>query len=84
MYIFAPDPTLVIKFEVEPKSFQNVYEWHTWDRVKEYKPVAKWFAPCVNISECGTILLQKRTTPVPNKMLPKKVPAFFIDLKRSN
>ena len=84
VYIFKPDPSLVIKFEYEERSFQNVLEWTVWDRIKEAPSVARWFCPIVDVSAGGTILLQKRTTPCEDKKLPKMVPAYFTDLKRGN
>jgi len=82
--VFAPDTSLVIKFEHAARSFQNILEWETWERVEECKNIACWFAPCVRISDCGTVLLQKRTEPLPDKLVPRMVPQFFTDLKRAN
>lgn len=77
-------PDLVIKVEIESRSFQNVLEWETWEYNSEYKPVARWLAPCVAISPCGSVLLMKRTTPVPADKFPRTLPAFITDTKRSN
>lgn len=74
---------LVVKIETKGGSFQNVTEWETWRVWSECKDVAKWLAPCVEISACGTVLLQKRTANILGK-LPDKVPFFLTDLKRSN
>lgn len=73
----------VMKIESGAESFQNVAEWETWQKVK-YTAYARWFAPCIKISSCGTILIQKRTSPVLKTMLPAKVPSFFTDLKKEN
>ena len=75
------DPTLVIKFERNAFSFQNVIEWQTWERVKN-SDLAKWFAPCVAISPNGCVLVQRRTTTPAN--YPTHIPAFFTDLKLPN
>lgn len=76
------DPKYVVKIETPAQSFQNVLEWETWNRIQHTKH-AKWFAPCKDISGCGTVLIQARTFPFTGK-LPKQVPAFFTDLKRAN
>jgi hypothetical protein len=73
----------VVKVEDGAKSFQNIVEWQTWMEVKE-TPQAKWFAPCVEISPCGSLLVMRRTEPVPKGQLPRRVPAFFTDLKHAN
>jgi hypothetical protein len=76
-------PDCVVKVESGAKSFQNVAEWQVWQEVKD-TPMAKWFAPCVEISPSGSVLLMKRTEPAPASMYPRRVPAFFTDLKREN
>jgi hypothetical protein len=75
------DPNMVFKFETEHGSFQNIIEWETWDRVKATAH-AKWFAPCIAISPCGGLLVQRRTTPA--AFHPEQIPAFFTDLKCTN
>lgn len=84
VFEFLPDKSLVIKFEVTGKSFQNAMEWEIWQRVQWVKGIHKWFAPCTQISSCGTILLQKRTYPKDKNKYPEKMPAFFCDTKYSN
>lgn len=56
-------------------------EWFVWNRVcgTIYE---KWFAPVVQISPNGRILVMKRTTPLGE--LPNSMPAFFTDFKRAN
>lgn len=83
VFVFKPDPTLVIKFEPDSYSFQNIKEWDTWERVRWVIGIHKWFAPCVDISPCGTILLQKRVDPL-TKPYPVKMPAFLSDFKPEN
>ena len=73
----------VLKFERKQHSFQNVSEWEVWSKL-EYTEFAKWFAPCANISPCGTILIQRQTTPCPAEFAPKRIPRFFTDIKLSN
>lgn len=79
----ASDATLVVKLEDIAKHFYNVNEWQAWERIR-YTPFAKWFAPCVDISPCGTVLLMKKAKAVTAEELPKLVPAFFTDLKAEN
>ena len=81
VYMCALNTSFVIKVEYGERSFQNRVEWETWEYVSG-GPYEKWFAPCNRISPCGTLLFQKRTTPV--QKLPKKLPAFFTDLKCEN
>lgn len=84
-YVYACqiDRSLVLKIEDTPCSFQNVHEWDVWREV-EHTRYARWFAPCVEISSCGTVLLQKRTKPADASQYPSKLPSFFTDTKRSN
>jgi hypothetical protein len=84
VFNWLPDSSLVVKFEVGCKSFANVIEWETWNRVKHVKVLRDWFCPCVSISDCGSILLQKKAKVVEDKDLPKFIPKFFTDLKKSN
>lgn len=83
VYSCALRPDCVVKVEEGSKSFQNITEWQTWQEVKD-TPQAKWFAPCVEISPSGSVLVMRRTDPVPKGQLPRRVPAFFTDLKRTN
>lgn len=83
VYSMRWDKNLVIKIERDAKrrDFHNVLEWRTWYLVKS-SPIEKWFAECVWMSNCGLVLVQKRTTPV--KKLPAKLPSFFTDVKTDN
>ena len=74
-------PDCVVKIENTAGSFQNVIEWNTWLNVKDTKR-AKWFAPCVAISPCGGILIQKKTQPAVK--FPTRLPKFLGDTKPSN
>lgn len=84
VYECVYDPTVVIKVETWSQSFQNINEWRAWEDSKEHKSVSKWLAPCVAISNCGTILIQKRTEPCSKDQYPKKLPDFFTDYKYKN
>lgn len=85
VYKLNHDPKTVVKFEDRDRSFANITEWDIWKNLSETKPeLAKWLAPCVDISPCGTVLLQRFTADVTLKELPAKVPAFFTDLKVTN
>lgn len=79
----ATDETLVVKLEDIARNFYNVHEWHVWERIKGTVH-AKWFAPCVHIAPCGTILTMKKALPATADKLPKKIPAFFTDVKAEN
>ena len=83
VYGMPPDNKFVLKFETGEGWFQNVAEWHIWQSVQHSPKYAKWFAPCIEISPCGLVLVQKRTTPVIGD-LPTHMPAFFTDFKPAN
>ncbi len=83
VYVFKPDPTLVLKVaEEDPRS--NVIEHHIWTEVEYAEHLAKWFAPVVSISQCGVYLLQKRVEVGRAQDYPEKIPAWFVDIKREN
>ena len=82
-YAVRQNEDMVLKFEVVERYYQNTLEWEIWDRIAHTKH-AKWFAPCIDISACGRILLMKRTVPIAPSQLPKKVPVFFTDTKAEN
>lgn len=83
VYSSRLDPTVVIKFEDGKGHFQNVMEWEAWQEVKDTE-FSKWFAPIVGISDCGTILIQKRTKPLKPSRYPLEMPAFLGDFKHTN
>lgn len=80
--VYKPDPTLVIKCALECPNI-NILEEEVW-RTVEHMSIAKWFAPCVDISPLGMFLLQKRVEMRPKSEYPKLIPKFFGDLKYSN
>lgn len=73
----------VIKVEELAKSFQNVCEWEMWKYVED-TPLAKWFAPCVKISNSGIFLVQYKVDPIRISEQPRKLPWFLCDIKREN
>ena len=84
VYACSLDPSIVIKIEQGGGSFQNVLEWETWQQLAHTR-VARWLAPCVNISPCGIVLLMKRVTPLPHDLKNgTRIPEFLTDRKRSN
>lgn len=84
VFVYDPDPTCVIKFEIGACSFQNVTEWQTWQDFREAPKVARWLAPCIMISPCGSIMIQKRTSLIRREELPEKVPGWATDTKVGN
>lgn len=82
VYVYQPDPQWVIKYTSESPKYNHL-EWETWVMLAE-TPLAKWFAPCGWISQCGIFMLQKRAQPVPKEQYPTMVPSFFSDLKYKN
>jgi hypothetical protein len=84
-YVFLLDRTRVVKVEDSTgERFQNVREWLTWRGAKDAKNLARWLAPCHHISDCGTFLIQERTTPIVKRDVPRRVPKFLGDLKYTN
>lgn len=81
-YALNFDANHVVKVEKRRASFQNVEEWNAWSELQHTK-WAKFFAPCVSISACGSVLLMKRTTPL-TKKIKVKLPNFFTDTKIEN
>ena len=84
VYECSIDESLVIKIEENGGSSQNVKEWEVWQEMQYHKDMKKWFAPCVYISPCGIVLVQKKVTPAYKKHYPKRVPKCLGDLKYQN
>lgn len=84
VYVFAPDPSIVIKIEDRSRSFQNIAEYDFWNAVVHRPYFAQWFAPVLRISSCGCVLLMRRTSPIPKDQYPERTPAFFADMKFGN
>lgn len=74
---------IVIKKEKQSGNFANIMEWKVWYEVIG-TPFEKWFAPCINISIDGDVLLQKKVQPLRDSELPEKIPHFFSDIKKEN
>jgi hypothetical protein len=82
VYDCAYDPSLVVKIESGSGSFQNIIEWNTWGEAEYIPHAAAWLAPCIKISPCGIVLVQKKTMAAKN--YPEKLPVWLTDTKRSN
>lgn len=74
-------PDYVIKVARNDIHFQNIREFHTYCFVKDLS-IGKWFAPVMEISANGKVLIMRRTQPLTLKKI--RVPEFFIDLKLEN
>lgn len=83
VYEYTLDKTLVVKYEHGESRWQNIIEYEIWQTVKDTK-MAKWFAPCIDISPNGHFMLQKRAEKIPKGFYPKKIPTMFADLKYDN
>lgn len=74
----------VLKVEKDGGLFQNVQEWSVWTMVRNRPALAKWFAPCRCISPCGKYLVMAKCEPLRKKDMPKKLPAFLVDVRPEN
>ena len=83
VYANALDSNLVIKIEESAKCFSNIVEWEMW-KLSQDTSLGRWLTPCVAISNCGSVLVQRRVQPVRMEEMPKVVPALFTDLKIEN
>ena len=83
VYICGLDQNLVVKVEDNARNFQNVIEWETWLTVKGTK-FERWFAPCIQISATGSVLIMARTIEPRKHQYPDKLPIFLTDTKHSN
>lgn len=63
--------------------FQNIQEWMVWGRVVN-TDFEQWFAPVLEMSPNGRILMMARTEPIGIAELPYRLPAFFTDFKLAN
>lgn len=80
--VYNLDKTLVVKCALDTPNV-NVLEYEMWIMVCD-TDIAKWFAPCVDISPCGMFLIQKRVENRPYREYPQMIPSFFGDTKYSN
>jgi hypothetical protein len=86
VYEYRFDASCVVKIDTSGY-FNNVVEYDFWQNMSYHHPeIAKFMAPCVSLSSCGRILVQKKTTPIdPKKKLPVKIPQVLAcDLKIEN
>lgn len=77
--------SLVVKVEKHglPDDFANRQEWAQWNAFTDRQSLM--FAPCLAISSCGMILIQKRTMPIYDLAgYPEKLPAYITDNKPAN
>lgn len=83
VYVFKFDSSYVVKID-NSNRFANIIEWDIWNHFYKQRPDLKdYFAPCHSISDCGKVLIQKRTTPI--LFSPEiEIPKFFWDLTRKN
>lgn len=81
VFVYRPNPKWVVK--IEEKGFQNVIEQYVWDRVHQ-TDFARWFAPIIDASPLGTVVLMERTSLPRPQDFPKRMPAFLTDFKRTN
>lgn len=85
VYTYCLDNKYVIKVaKGSDGRFMNLLAAKIWFDVVEHKAVAKWLAPIEAVSGHGKYLIQRRTKPVKQVLLPKNIPSFFTDLKIQN
>lgn len=82
-YVYRPDPQYVIKHENKMGWHQNIAEYEVWDWVRGSK-MERWFAPVIDMSPCGVWLVMARCEPLRKQDLPKKLPAFMLDIQQTN
>lgn len=83
VFAFLPDMSKVIKVQTSAFNFDNVREWDMWLNSENF-PLRRWLARCFTISKHGRVLIQERTYPCPDFMLPDEVPSVLGDLKPDN
>lgn len=84
VFDFDPVSGSVIKFCNADDCQSNWTEYSIWQSVKDTKN-AKWFCPVIDISPCGRFLIMEKARAIKeDENLPKKLPNFFTDIKRSN
>lgn len=76
------DWNAVVKLEPANCDFQNIAEWHLWSNASA--SLEAWLAPCITISPCGRILMQRFVEPITEDRLPDKVPGVLSDLHMGN
>lgn len=85
VYEWKLDKDLVIKIQKKGLSYcvghQNIMEYMSWLAVKKNN-FGKYFAPCIRISPCGGVLLQRRVEK--SNTYPDVLPEYLTDTKRGN
>lgn len=88
VYDCSFDPNNVVKIEIPNRDdfqFDNVAEFQLWINLRTRFPeYAKFLAPCIRLSCASRILIQKKTTPIDKKELPKSIPYFLADTHINN
>lgn len=88
VYEFKPDPENYVAKIIRGRgnAFENIREWLIWYEVQfaGYEELMNWLCPIATIDNSGTVLIQRRATPGKRKDYPKRIPAFFMDLKLQN
>lgn len=82
VYEYRIDTRYVVKID-RTNLFNNVAEWDIWQSLKD-SDHGKYLAPCLSLSSCGRVMLQRRTHSIKFSQLPDKIPAFFADTKLQN
>ena len=75
VYECKENKDIVIKIEPYAKDFQNVKEWNVWQQFKNFNEVSDRLAPCIDISPCGVVLIQKKCDKVVT--FPEYLPEFM-------
>jgi hypothetical protein len=84
VYDHPSDPTKVIKAETTAGRFQNVMEWEFWQAYKHAPAVARWLAPCHEISNSGAFLIMTKARDLDESEKPSHLPKFLTDHKLGN
>lgn len=89
VFIFAPDDKWVVKIETDMTQleFINALEYHNWNWNRFFTAFNKFLAPCLTISKCGRVLIQRRVTREIDgrkKSYPTHLPNWITDTKRQN
>lgn len=86
VYVLKQDANYVVKIErsMAACDFANATEFRNYINNKELKSFSQWLAPCELISQTGQVMIQRRVSHGKRKDYPKKIPAYFTDLKLKN
>lgn len=89
VYVFTKDHKWVVKIEKDMSDLQfiNAMEWQNWNWNLYFEVLNKFLAPCLTISKCGRILIQrraKREIDGGSSKYPTHLPNWITDIKRQN